>query len=503
MQPFTHMQPHTLKLFFSFLALTIAVLIFTESAFAQDVNQQSPDWRSDASAYVEHELGFRNGQIELAGSLLTPPGEGPFPAVVMIHGSAADTRDVFQRTGDARAFLDAGFAVYIYDKRGTGNSGGDWRTASLEDLADDAIAAVRMVKQQPGVGPLVGVFGVSQGGWLGPLAASRSPEVDFVINVTGAAVPLANQEMWSIGNELQKRGFSPQALTTTMKAMHMVYSARPLLQTLPLGDLHLWFTSLDPYLDPADFWAEVTQPAFVAYGGTDSLVPTDDSVAVLEEIWAAHGNPNNRLFWYPQAGHGVRLPSGEWAPGHIKAMTGWLMAISQNETPPQTTNPGLASPVAGKRWHTLSAAPTSFYASAAMQLPLMLVFLVAFLMGFGLSLFPRANLKLDGYALHPRLFLFSSSLLNLLLFGGLFGVIAYLAFADANNSGPDIPFSAALSVLSLVSLALSAGLAYIAWKAYREQIWSRVVRTLFIISALATLAFLTTLAYWGPLGLPL
>jgi acetyl esterase/lipase len=100
---------------------------------------------------------------------------GSFPAVVMLHGSGADTRDVFWRTGDAEVFLRAGLAVFIYDKRGTGESGGDWQAATIEDLAGDALAAVRLQRGRANIkADQVGIFGVSQGGRLTPVIAAAS-----------------------------------------------------------------------------------------------------------------------------------------------------------------------------------------------------------------------------------------------------------------------------------------------------------------------------------------
>lgn len=116
-------------------------------------------------------------------------------------------------SGEVEVFTNSCIAVFIYDKRGTGNSSGDWRSATLEELADDAIAAVEKIKLEDAVHTdSVGVYGVSQGGTLAALAASRSDEIDFVINITATATPLANQEMWGVGNELDRRGYSEQRL---------------------------------------------------------------------------------------------------------------------------------------------------------------------------------------------------------------------------------------------------------------------------------------------------
>jgi predicted acyl esterase len=60
----------------------------------------------------------------LAGTLIPPEGEGPFPAVAILHGSGPDTRATY--LPDATMLARAGVAALIYDKRGTGESFGDW-----------------------------------------------------------------------------------------------------------------------------------------------------------------------------------------------------------------------------------------------------------------------------------------------------------------------------------------------------------------------------------------
>ena len=84
---------------------------------------------------------------------------------------------------------EAGFAVLLPDKRGSGRSEGDWRDTSFNALAADARAAVDVLKRQPGIDPdRIGLLGISQGGWIGPLAAHGHSDVAFVINVSGAAL---------------------------------------------------------------------------------------------------------------------------------------------------------------------------------------------------------------------------------------------------------------------------------------------------------------------------
>ena len=85
----------------------------------------------------------------------------------------------------ARWFAEEGVAAFAYDKRGVGESGGNFRTVPFMELCDDGLAAIAYLKSRDEIDPKrIGVWGLSQGGWLGPLAASRSADVSFVIAVS-------------------------------------------------------------------------------------------------------------------------------------------------------------------------------------------------------------------------------------------------------------------------------------------------------------------------------
>ncbi len=144
--------------------------------------------------YRAEEVTVPNGGITLAGTLTLPEGDGPFPAVVLVSGSGPQDRDemVFQH----RPFLiladrlaRAGIAALRYDDRGFGKSTGDFRSATTEDFAQDALAAVRFLRGRPEVAAeRIGILGHSEGGLVAPMAAGRSKEVAFVILLAGPGV---------------------------------------------------------------------------------------------------------------------------------------------------------------------------------------------------------------------------------------------------------------------------------------------------------------------------
>jgi pimeloyl-ACP methyl ester carboxylesterase len=145
--------------------------------------------------YSAEEVTYTNGAVKLAGTLTLPPGDGPFPAVVMITGSGAQDRD--ETILGHKPFLILadhlsrhGIAVLRADDRGVGGSTGSVPDSTSADFAQDALAGVRFLKGHARIAAdRIGLVGHSEGGVVGPLAASQSGDVAFVVMLAGTGVP--------------------------------------------------------------------------------------------------------------------------------------------------------------------------------------------------------------------------------------------------------------------------------------------------------------------------
>ncbi len=154
----------------------------------------------------QEEVNFKNGDVTLAGTLLLPPSKGKHPALVFVHGSGPQSREMYWGLGYLYA---RGFAVLAYDKRGVGKSTGNWREASFQDLADDAVAGAKFLQARNEVAAnQIGFWGQSQGGWIAPLAASRFPEAAFAVALSGGGLSPAETELFDTEYELLKAGYS-------------------------------------------------------------------------------------------------------------------------------------------------------------------------------------------------------------------------------------------------------------------------------------------------------
>jgi hypothetical protein len=160
-----------------------------------------------------HQVEFRNAGVSLGGTVTLPDGDGPWPGIVTIHGASEGLRDFRLFAHLESLLVPAGVAVIRYDRRGSGASGGDFYAASFDLLADDALAALDALAAQPGVDARrIGMYGFSQGGWIGPVAAGRSQNVAFLVLVGACAVTPAQQMAYAAATLIREAGHGEDAV---------------------------------------------------------------------------------------------------------------------------------------------------------------------------------------------------------------------------------------------------------------------------------------------------
>ena len=149
-------------------------------------------WNAPAYAkpdsFTEQPLTLVNGKFELPGTLTLPKGDGPFPAVVLVHGSGPHDQD--ETIGPNKGFRDLayglaahGIAVFRYTKRtekyGEKSSDDPAKLTVDDEVVSDARAAVALVAQQPKINPKqVFLLGHSLGAYLAPRIATGDSQID-------------------------------------------------------------------------------------------------------------------------------------------------------------------------------------------------------------------------------------------------------------------------------------------------------------------------------------
>ncbi|HET6555030.1 MAG TPA: alpha/beta hydrolase [Dyella sp.] len=157
-----------------------------------------------------HEVTFTGeGGTRLVGRLLMPPGTIKVPVVVLVHGSEHDSARIWDPM--QRQLPAEGVGAFVYDKRGTGDSAGTY-TQDYSVLANDAIAALGEARRLAGArAGRVGFRGGSQGGWVAPLAASRT-KVDFVIVGYGLAISPLEEDREAVAFQLRLKGYDQSVI---------------------------------------------------------------------------------------------------------------------------------------------------------------------------------------------------------------------------------------------------------------------------------------------------
>lgn len=244
----------------------------------------------DLSEIKYSEISYDNkpANLKLAGMLMLPEGTGPFPSAILIHGSGPSRRNNAWYLSVARHLQENGIAVLLPDKRGCEKSQGNWIGANFEDLSTDVLGSVEFVKNQKIYNSLyVGIIGMSQGGWIAPVAATKTDDISFVVNMSGAVVTTDEQLLYEEINNLDPYTYSFMA-----RLIAPVTSA-----SLKKKD---FFAPIAGF-DPVPYLKKVKVPVFYAFGGNDKNVPVDASILRLKE------NKLNdfKIKVYPDGGHAI------------------------------------------------------------------------------------------------------------------------------------------------------------------------------------------------------
>jgi uncharacterized protein len=315
--------------------------------------------------YATREVRFGNATLRFAGTLFAPvAAQGPSPGLVILQGSSSNLRREYRFYADH--FARAGFAVLTFDKRGNGESTGDYGAATYETLAGDAAAAVEFLRTQSGVDPeRVGVWGQSQGAFIAPLVAARVPALRFVVAISAPGTPIGESAAFQDSVRLSTAGFDEADIRRATTIHRRLFDwlrtgqdqgelaallreaadtpwrrASSLPARLPSGGaLEGWYWR-GRTLDPGPWWREVHVPVLAIYGAADELIPARASAKAVERELRRGHDRDVTVRVFPAANHIIRtLPlvaGGKWdwpraAPGYMELVTRWVLERSRSD----------------------------------------------------------------------------------------------------------------------------------------------------------------------------
>lgn len=285
------------------------------------------------------EVRFDVGDVTMAGSMVLPEGAGPHPAVVFIAGRGYGQRR--EHLADAVRLARRGVAAFVFDGRGTGESGGDRAATTDLDRYADAQAAFQLVRARPDVRKdHVGLYTNSAGAWIGPRIASETGKVAFLIMIVGPAESLADQQGHVVEYNMRWNGsgfseddyraaFEYQKSLVEMSARGAswdeIAQAVERARSAPWKDFvdlpddmnnsELDYYRRRPTFDAVPYLRTLTIPLLALYGETDVVVPPQANVPKLERYLSEAGNRDFKIVVFPNAGHGLTTPAAEMAPG--------------------------------------------------------------------------------------------------------------------------------------------------------------------------------------------
>ncbi len=312
---------------------------------------------------------FESHGIKLAGRLIMPKGSGKVPVVVLIHGSEHDSAMDFNAL--QRMFPSQGIAAFVYDKRGTGASGGTY-TQDFDVLANDAVLAMMEARRLAGSrAGRVGYQGGSEAGWVVPLAANRAA-VDFAVVSFGLAVTILEEDQQSVALDMR---FHHHSAEQTAKALELARAGERVIETgakegyehfdelrrryttepwfkdvhgdflffiLPLDKAQILdaltheFNFVVPYrYEPLPTLQASTTPQLWILGSDDLEAPSDETAKRIRSLITA--GKNYTLAIFPGAEHGMTeyelQPDGSrvstrFSPGYFNLMRDYILSGS-------------------------------------------------------------------------------------------------------------------------------------------------------------------------------
>lgn len=308
------------------------------------------------------DISFMSGDVRLAGTLVEPESPGPHPAIVFMHGSGAAPRQ--SNFGLGYWLAAQGFAVLKYDKRGSGQSGGDLTGIRYEQLGDDGAAAARWLNNRPEIDhKRISFWGISEGGWTAPLAAARFKDAAFVIVASGGGLTPAAGELLDTEDQLKTDGrFTPAQIAEALNfqrlrddyarsghgwdayAAALASAVKQPWWNYPSTDLYGWskpdsagwkMKAISYFYDPVPTLRALPCPILILFGALDTPAGVRANLAAIHDALAQNRKAQATFRVFPETSHNLFIASSgnendlddttRFSPDYFPTITNWLL----------------------------------------------------------------------------------------------------------------------------------------------------------------------------------
>jgi pimeloyl-ACP methyl ester carboxylesterase len=342
------------------IVILSALMALLLSACGASINIEKKEDQNIGGVDVQvEEIKFRSGRFKVVGDLRIPDEGDRHPAVILVHGSGKATR---HPEGTAKptmdTFLRNGYAVFSWDKPGSGMSTGDFRDLHKE-RAEILADGIQVLVEHPAIDPdRIGLWGISQAGWIMPQVLEDADDVAFIIVVSGGGEDGIEQMAFQIGQQVLCEGGTEEeaALVEQYRAQAMkansyeeyrqameillgIDAATPYLgmNMLEEKDWNPPKWSVGAFFDPIDVIEQTTIPMLAFFGDLDKNVDPVQGAEAYEVALQKAGNPDYLVVFIEDAAHNMaRTATGclnsDWgtnlAPEYLETMEIWIQHLS-------------------------------------------------------------------------------------------------------------------------------------------------------------------------------
>jgi len=309
-----------------------------------------------ASGCAQHpteEIAFSSGSFRIVGDLRLPEGAAPHPVVLFVHGDGANDRTsgvtyppIMER------MLRAGYATFAWDKPGTGESSGTIdRSRIVEQRSAIVLDAIEMLKQRPDIDAgRIGLWGISQAGYVMPVVLSRSDDVAFMIAVSCPGEPGVEQGIHLLASQMvcsgypvaEKEGLERSIRAFTLAETYDEYvqyftplAAMPTFRALARFGQRVEVASEDDWhpadmsreyygYDPMDIIGRARIPILAFFGERDTQADPIQGLRAYREAFERGGDPRSRAVLIPGVDHNLIVSeTGCIAERDNRSRAGW------------------------------------------------------------------------------------------------------------------------------------------------------------------------------------
>lgn len=304
----------------------------------------SPDWEPMLSELdVEREQFFvQSGALRLEADLLIPSGGSERKGAVIFSPGSGDS--LYQNyakglieTYVLDVFLERDMTVLLINKRGMGESEGNWVKNDFQGRADDLYAGVQHLQNHSAIDrERIGVIGHSQGGWIVNLTASQHEDVAFFISLAGPVTTVEEQMEDIYENDFRFQGYTGDELAQrTERKLKTSRLGASVGKAIPFG--MFGFDAGIMGYDPRDAVQTVQSPGLFIFGEHDRLVPPGANIQRFDAIF--EGRPPDHLNYVviPKATHCFRVtesifsaPDGAGDGPEVGPLSDELVTVLEN-----------------------------------------------------------------------------------------------------------------------------------------------------------------------------